>query len=131
MALNADYDQDALQLAAAQSLTGTGNFGTAVDVRTHKGKMKFVVNHAGITDTDSGASPTATFKLRTSGTTGGTFTDVTGGGLTAVSTSAAGLLSTIVDLDNCNRFVKPFVTIVETNATILASSEGIFKQSGM
>jgi len=130
--LRPGLNTDVKQLVAPQSITATGVAGVAVETTDYKGVAALVLNHAGITDTDSTASPTATFKLQECATTGGTFTDVdTSYAWTAVSSATDAAETLEVDLSKCSKYIKAYCTIAdEANATVVAGITGLFEKAG-
>lgn len=132
MALNTYRDNDAALFAKPQDVAATGAFGTAVDVSDWKGSAAFLLATDGITDTDSGASPSATVKLQTAADTGDTFSDISGATFTAVSAGTDTYQMIGLDLATAKQYVKAYCTIAdETNATFVASLAGLFRKTGM
>jgi hypothetical protein len=58
-----------------------------------------------------GASITYAVKLTESDTSGGTYTDVTGGGFTTTTANTASLQKIFVNVSNLKRFVKVSITV--------------------
>jgi len=132
MAHDAYYDLDRALFAPVTSVTATGALGSAVDVSDWKGQAAFLLTTNGITDTDSGATPTATVKLQTCSTDTGAFTDVSGATFTAISNANDTTQLIALELAKCSKYVKAYCTIAtETNATAVVSLVGLFKKTGM
>jgi len=86
-------------------VTATG-LGSAIDLLGYEGDIAVLLDaEAG------GASITYAVKLTESDTSGGTYTDVTGGGFTTTTANTASLQKIFVNVSNLKRFVKASVTV--------------------
>jgi len=94
-----------LGLLRGDVVTATG-LGSAIDLLGYEGDMAVLLDaEAG------GASITYAVKLTESDTSGGTYTDVTGGGFTTTTANTASLQKIFVNVSNLKRFVKASVTV--------------------
>lgn len=80
--------------------------GSAIDLLGYEGDMAVLLDaEAG------GASITYAVKLTESDTSGGTYTDVTGGAFTTTTANTASLQKITVNVTNLKRFVKATATV--------------------
>lgn len=94
-----------LGLLRSDVVTATG-LGSAIDLLGYEGDMAVLLDaEAG------GGSITYAVKLTESDTSGGTYTDVTGGGFTTTTANTASLQKIFVNVSNLKRFVKASVTV--------------------
>jgi len=94
-----------LSLLPNDVVTTTG-LGSAVDLEDYEGEMAVVLDaEAG------GASITYAVKLQESDTSGGTYTDVTGGAFTTTDANAALVEKISVNTNDMKRFVKLSITV--------------------
>lgn len=94
-----------LSLLPSDVVTTTG-LGSAVDLEDYEGEMAVVLDaEAG------GASITYAVKLQESDTSGGTYTDVTGGAFTTTDANAALVEKISVNTNDMKRFVKLSITV--------------------
>ena len=121
-------------ITASAAVTATGAGSAVVDLQDYTGIASIFLNSGGIDDTDTSATPTATVKLQTATDSAfGTPVDVTGGGFTAISTTAASSEEIALDLQGStvNRYLRTYVTVAsEANATAYIGVSGLFKQLG-
>lgn len=95
----------ALSLLANDVVTATGT-GSAVDLVDYEGDLAVVLDaEAG------GASITYAVKLTESDTSGGSYSDVTGGAFTTTSANTALVEKISVNTDTMKRYVKVSVTV--------------------
>lgn len=86
-------------------VTATGA-GSAIDLLGYEGDIAVLLDaEAG------GSSITYAVKLTESDTSGGTYTDVTGGGFTTTTANTASLQKIFVNVSNLKRFVKVSITV--------------------
>ena len=86
-------------------VTATG-LGSAIDLLGYEGDIAVLLDaEAG------GGTITYAVKLTESDTSGGTYTDVTGGGFTTTTANTASLQKIFVNVSNLKRFVKASVTV--------------------
>lgn len=104
--------------------------GTAIDLQDYEGAALFILNAAAAT---AGTTPTLTAKLQECATSGGNYTDVTGGGFVVVTDVAgtAGVQHLHLNVSNLLRHVKLIGTIAGANASFDFSAEfvGVKKAS--
>jgi len=94
-----------LSLLPNDVVTATG-LGSAVDLEDYEGEMAVVLDaEAG------GASITYAVKLQESDTSGGTYTDVTGGAFTTTDANTALVEKISVNTNDMKRFVKLSITV--------------------
>jgi len=94
-----------LSLLPNDVVTTTG-LGYAVDLEEYEGEMAVVLDaEAG------GASVTYAVKLQESDTSGGTYTDVTGGAFTTTDANTALVEKISVNTNDMKRFVKLSITV--------------------
>lgn len=94
-----------LGLLRGDVVTATG-LGSAIDLLGYEGDIAVLLDaEAG------GASITYAVKLTESDTSGGTYTDVTGGAFTTTTANTASLQKIFVNVSNLKRFVKASVTV--------------------
>jgi hypothetical protein len=94
-----------LSLLPSDVVTTTG-LGSAVDLEDYEGEMAVVLDaEAG------GASITYAVKLQESDTSGGTYTDVTGGAFTTTDANTALVEKISVNTNDMKRFVKLSITV--------------------
>jgi hypothetical protein len=94
-----------LSLLPNDVVTTTG-LGSAVDLEDYEGEMAVVLDaEAG------GAGITYAVKLQESDTSGGTYTDVTGGAFTTTDANAALVEKISVNTNDMKRFVKLSITV--------------------
>jgi len=94
-----------LSLLPNDVVTTTG-LGSAVDLEDYEGEMAVVLDaEAG------GASVTYAVKLQESDTSGGTYTDVTGGAFTTTDANTALVEKISVNTNDMKRFVKLSITV--------------------
>jgi len=94
-----------LGLLRSDVVAATG-LGSAIDLLGYEGDIAVLLDaEAG------GASITYAVKLTESDTSGGTYTDVTGGGFTTTTANTASLQKIFVNVSNLKRFVKASVTV--------------------
>jgi hypothetical protein len=94
-----------LSLLPSDVVTTTG-LGSAVDLEDYEGEMAVVLDaEAG------GAGITYAVKLQESDTSGGTYTDVTGGAFTTTDANAALVEKISVNTNDMKRFVKLSITV--------------------
>ena len=94
-----------LSLLPNDVVTTTG-LGSAVDLEDYEGEMAVVLDaEAG------GASITYAVKLQESDTSGGTYTDVTGGAFTTTDANTALVEKISVNTNDMKRFVKLSITV--------------------
>ncbi len=87
-------------------VTATVTASTAIDLVDYEGDIAVVLcAEAG------GASITYLGKLTESDTSGGTYTDVTGGAFTVTAANTASVQKIAVNSDNMKRFIKAVVTV--------------------
>ena len=86
-------------------VTATG-LGSAIDLLGYEGDIAVLLDAKA-----GGASITYAVKLTESDTSGGTYTDVTGGGFTTTTANTASLQKIFVNVSNLKRFVKASVTV--------------------
>jgi hypothetical protein len=95
----------ALSLLPSDVVTTTG-LGSAVDLEDYEGEMAVVLDaEAG------GASITYAVKLQESDTSGGSYTDVTGGAFTTTDANTALVEKISVNTNDMKRFVKLSITV--------------------
>ena len=87
-------------LAAAGRVSADGN-GTGVDISAYEGKGSVLVSVHFVSGTS-----TYDGKLQECATSGGTYTDVTGGAITQVGTTDPGLIKIDVDINALQAFVR-------------------------
>ena len=94
-----------LSLLPSDVVTTTG-LGSAVDLEDYEGEMAVVLDaEAG------GAGITYAVKLQESDTSGGTYTDVTGGAFTTTDANTALVEKISVNTNDMKRFVKLSITV--------------------
>jgi len=94
-----------LSLLPSDVVTTTG-LGSAVDLEDYEGEMAVVLDaEAG------GSSITYAVKLQESDTSGGTYTDVTGGAFTTTDANTALVEKISVNTNDMKRFVKLSITV--------------------
>lgn len=94
-----------LSLLPSDVVTTTG-LGSAVDLEDYEGEMAVVLDaEAG------GASITYAVKLQESDTSGGSYTDVTGGAFTTTDANTALVEKISVNTNDMKRFVKLSITV--------------------
>jgi hypothetical protein len=94
-----------LSLLPNDVVTATG-LGSAVDLEDYEGEMAVVLDaEAG------GASITYAVKLQESDTSGGSYTDVTGGAFTTTDANTALVEKISVNTNDMKRFVKLSITV--------------------
>ena len=94
-----------LSLLPSDVVTTTG-LGSAVDLNDYEGEMAVVLDaEAG------GASITYAVKLQESDTSGGSYTDVTGGAFTTTDANTALVEKISVNTNDMKRFVKLSITV--------------------
>jgi hypothetical protein len=87
-------------------VTATVTASTAIDLVDYEGDIAVILcAEAG------GASITYLGKLTESDTSGGTYTDVTGGAFTITTANTASVQKIAVNSDNTKRFIKAVVTV--------------------
>ena len=92
-------------------VTATG-LGSAIDLLGYEGDMAVLLDaEAG------GASITYAVKLTESDTSGGTYTDVTGGAFTTTTANTASLQKITVNVTSLKRFVKATATVAGGTGT--------------
>ena len=100
-----------LSLLPSNVVAATGT-GSAVDLVDYEGDLAVVLDaEAG------GASITYAVKLTESDTSGGTYTDVTGGAFTTTTANTALVEKISVNTDGMKRFVKASVTVAGGTGT--------------
>jgi hypothetical protein len=103
--LNLGTKTTVLSLLANDVVTATGT-GSAVDLQLYEGDIAVILDaEAG------GAGITYAVKLTESDTSGGTYTDVTGGAFTTTTANTALVEKISVNTDGMKRFVKASVTV--------------------
>lgn len=103
--LNLGTKTTVLSLLANDVVTATGT-GSAVDLQLYEGDIAVILDaEAG------GAGITYAVKLTESDTSGGTYTDVTGGAFTTTEANTALVEKISVNTDGMKRFVKASVTV--------------------
>jgi len=103
--LNLGTKTTVLSLLANDVVTATGT-GSAVDLLDYEGDIAVILDaEAG------GAGITYAVKLTESDTSGGTYTDVTGGAFTTTTANTALVEKISVNTDGMKRFVKASVTV--------------------
>ena len=103
--LNLGTKTTVLSLLANDVVTATGT-GSAVDLQLYEGDIAVILDaEAG------GAGITYAVKLTESDTSGGTYTDVTGGAFTTTTANTALVQKISVNTDGTKRFVKASVTV--------------------
>jgi hypothetical protein len=103
--LNLGTKTTVLSLLAHDVVTATGA-GSAVDLLDYEGDIAVILDaEAG------GAGITYAVKLTESDTSGGTYTDVTGGAFTTTTANTALVEKISVNTDGMKRFVKASVTV--------------------
>ena len=103
--LNLGTKTTVLSLLANDVVTATGA-GSAVDLLDYEGDIAVILDaEAG------GAGITYAVKLTESDTSGGTYTDVTGGAFTTTTANTALVEKISVNTDGMKRFVKASVTV--------------------
>ena len=103
--LNLGTKTTVLSLLANDVVTATGT-GSAVDLQLYEGDIAVILDaEAG------GAGITYAVKLTESDTSGGTYTDVTGGAFTTTTANTALVEKISVNTDGTKRFVKASVTV--------------------
>ena len=103
--LNLGTKTTVLSLLANDVVTATGT-GSAVDLQLYEGDIAVILDaEAG------GAGITYAVKLTESDTSGGTYTDVTGGAFTTTDANTALVEKISVNTDGMKRFVKASVTV--------------------
>ena len=121
------------QIGKAAAITASAAMSGLVDLQDHHGVVVVILNSGGITDTDSGASPTATVKLQSStDTTFGTAVDISGAAFTAISDSLASIQTLALDLQAvAGRYLRAYTTIgTETNATAVLGCTALMPDKG-
>ena len=102
---------EVLSLLPNDVVTATGT-GSAVDLVDYEGDIAVVLDaEAG------GAGITYAVKLTEADTSGGSYTDVTGGGFTTTTANTASLQKLFVNVTNIKRFVKVSVTVAGGSGT--------------
>jgi len=94
-----------LSLLPNDVVTTTG-LGSAVDLEDYEGEMAVVLDAAA-----GGASITYAVKLQESDTSGGTYTDVTGGAFTTTDANTALVEKISVNTNDMKRYVKLSITV--------------------
>mgnify|MGYP006971727220 FL=1 len=121
-------------ITKSAAVTATGAGSAVVDLQDYQGIASIILNSGGIDDTDTSASPTCTVKLQTATDTAfSTAVDVTGGGFTAISTTAASSQELAIDLagSTVNRYLRTYATVAsEANATAYVGVVGLFCERG-
>ena len=115
------------------SISASAAMSGLVDLQDHHGVCVVTLISAGITDTDSGATPTATVKIQSSvDTTFGTAVDITGAAFTAISDSLASIQTMALDLQAvAGRYLRAYTTIgTETNATAVLGCTALMPDKG-
>ena len=103
--LNLGTKTTVLSLLANDVVTATGT-GSAVDLQLYEGDIAVILDaEAG------GAGITYAVKLTESDTSGGSYTDVTGGAFTTTTANTALVEKISVNTDGTKRFVKASVTV--------------------
>ena len=103
--LNLGTKTTVLSLLANDVVTATGT-GSAVDLQLYEGDIAVILDaEAG------GAGITYAVKLTESDSSGGTYTDVTGGAFTTTTANTALVEKISVNTDGMKRFVKASVTV--------------------
>jgi hypothetical protein len=103
--LNLGTKTTVLSLLANDVVTATG-IGSAVDLQLYEGDIAVILDaEAG------GAGITYAVKLTESDTSGGSYTDVTGGAFTTTTANTALVEKISVNTDGMKRFVKASVTV--------------------
>lgn len=103
--LNLGTKTTVLSLLANDVVTTTGT-GSAVDLQLYEGDIAVILDaEAG------GAGITYAVKLTESDTSGGTYTDVTGGAFTTTTANTALVEKISVNTDGMKRYVKVSVTV--------------------
>ena len=94
--------------------------GSAIDLSGYEGDMVVLLDAAA-----GGASITFAVKLTTSDTSGGTYTDVTGGGFTTTTANTASRQKLYVNVTDIKRFVKVSLTVAGGTGTGAVSVQGL------
>ena len=101
-----------LPLRKRNDVVTTTGLGSAVDLEDYEGEMAVVLDaEAG------GASITYAVKLQESDTSGGTYTDVTGGAFTTTDANTALVEKISVNTNDMKRFVKLSITVAGGTGT--------------
>lgn len=117
MDINLGDHLQGLNLLAIVSLSATG-VSSAIDLADYEGEIVLAVDVANV----SGTTPTLDFKLTECDTTGGSYTDVTGGGGTQVTTVAS-FQKISLNSNEMKQFVKLSYTLAGTTPVYLASAK--------
>ena len=96
---------EVLSLLPNDVVTATGT-GSAVDLQGYEGDIAVLL------DAEAGGSGvTYAVKLTESATSGGSYTDVSGGGFTTTSANTASVQKIYVNASNLKRYVKVSITV--------------------
>jgi len=121
--LNLGSKTTVLGLLRNDVVTATGT-GSAVDLQGYEGDMAVLLDaEAG------GASITYAVKLTESDTSGGTYTDVTGGAFTTTTANTASLQKIYVNVTSLKRFVKVSITVAGAPAPVLSQCWASLRRS--
>lgn len=94
---------------AVRTSTATGS---AIDVRAYEGKGQVIFTSSAAT---AGTTPTLNAKLTECATSGGSYTDVSGGAFAEVTDAADSTQMIPIDFDACKGYIKGVGTIAGTD----------------
>lgn len=106
-----------LDLVPIASINATG-LSSAIDLQDYEGEILVAVDVGAV----SGTTPTLDFKLQEASTSGGSYTDVTSGGGTQVTT-VSGFQKISLNSDSMKQFVKLSYTLAGTTPVYLVSAK--------
>lgn len=106
-----------LNLVPVASVSATA-VSSAIDLQAYEGEILLAVDVGAV----SGTTPTLDFKLTECATSGGSYTDVAGGGGTQVTT-VSGFQTISLNSDNLMQFVKLSYTLAGTTPVYLLSAK--------
>lgn len=123
-----------LQISKPASIAATAAGSTIADLQNYTGVASIILNHAGIDDTDTSATPTGTVKLQTATDTAfSSAVDVASGAFTVVNTATAGIQEIALDLEvsTVHRYLRAHATIADdSTAAFVYGVTGLFKKRG-
>jgi hypothetical protein len=109
------------QLALFPNAVGASTTtGSAVDLTNYEGDMVVLLDASA-----GGASITFAVKLTHSDTSGGSYTDVTGGGFTTTAANTASRQKLYVNVTDIKRYVKVSLTVAGGTGTGCVSVQGL------
>lgn len=103
---------DVATLHAAAAVTATGAGAIKLDLAPYEGSALVLINGAA-----AGSGVTRLAKIRHCDTSGGVYTDVSGGAFPAIAANTAQADSIQVDTNNLKRFVEIYFTVTGGSGT--------------